>query len=102
MNKLEKQLSREIRGYILKMLDINYPYPSSDHLIAEILTDAQYICSPAQVKVHLAYLAEKGYIELDTVSVEELGTRCLAKLTVKGKDLLEGSIAADPGVTVNG
>lgn len=97
---MNNYLSREIRGRILKILDANYPYPAGDHLIADILTDAQYSCSPAQVKGHLVYLSEKGYIETTDVKSTELNiVRCLAKLTAKGKDLLEGSIPPDPGVT---
>ncbi|MDR3561892.1 MAG: hypothetical protein P4N59_10725 [Negativicutes bacterium] len=100
---MNKHLSREIRGHILRVLDTSYPFPAGDHLIAEILTDAQYCCSPPQVKVHLVYLKEKGYVELSEVSSEELGiTRCLAKLTANGKDLLEGSIPSDPGVDLDG
>ncbi|SEO98130.1 hypothetical protein [Propionispora vibrioides] len=93
--------SREIRGRILKILDANYPFPAGDHLISQILTDARYCCSPAEVETHLTYLSEKGYLETEKVKSEELGiTRILARLTAAGKDLLEGSIPADPGVTL--
>lgn len=87
----------------MKILDINYPELTGDHLIAEILTDVQYCCSPPQVKVYLAYLAEKGYVQLRDVDMPDIGVkRCLAKLTARGKDLLEGSIDADPGVDLDG
>ncbi len=96
-------VAREIRGRIMKILDINYPNLTGDHLISEILTDVQYCCSPPQVKTYLAYLAEKGYVEMKDVNSVEVGiTRCLVKLTAKGKDLLEGSIDADPGVDLDG
>ncbi len=93
---------RIIRGRILKVLDFSYPYPAGDRLISQILCDNMYQCTPAELQVHLAYLEEKEYIDLTDVASEELGHRKLAKLTAKGKDLLEGSIAADPGVDLNG
>lgn len=99
MNRTKRHEAREIRGRILKVLHTNYPLPAGDHLLSEILTDAQYNVSPAQVEVHLTYLSEKGYIELSAVSSQELSlTRNLAKLTATGVDLLEGNIESDPGV----
>lgn len=95
--------ARAIRGRIMKILDINYPQLTGDHLISEILTDVQYCCSPPQVKAYLVYLQEKGYVELRDVDAPDIGIkRCLVKLTARGKDLLEGSIDADPGVDLDG
>lgn len=90
--------SRELRGRILKILEASYPFPAGDRLIADILSDARYCCSPAEVKTHLAYLAEKGYLETEDVETAELGSRTMVRLTANGKDLLEGSIPSDPGV----
>lgn len=91
--------AREIRGWILRILYMNMPEWAGDHLISQILTDAQYRVSPAQVQGHLNYLAEKGYVELKEVTSEETGlTRHIARLTPKGIDLVEGNIPEDPGV----
>ena len=96
---MERVLSRDVRGRILRILEINYPFKAGDHLIADILQDAQYSIAPQLVAGHLTYLEEKGYIETETVEAKELGmTRVLAKLTPKGVDLLDGNIPADPGV----
>lgn len=100
---MNAHLNREVRGRIMKILNIDYPTWTGDHLIAEILKDVNYDCSPPQVLVHLNYLAEKGYIR--TKKIEAPGfdiSRNLAQLTARGKDLLEGSIDADPGVDLNG
>ncbi|MCM0757361.1 hypothetical protein M7775_02105 [Sporomusa sphaeroides DSM 2875] len=90
--------SRELRGRILKILEASYPFSAGDRLIADILSDARYCCSPAEIKTHLVYLAEKGYLEMENVTTAELGSRIMVRLTANGKDLLEGSIAPDPGV----
>ena len=103
MHNINKIEGREIRGRILKVLDATYPHPASTQLLSDTLTDAQYCCSPSQVKVHLAYLEEKGYVSNQTVEVEELDMRRdIARLTAKGKDLLEGNIPEDVGVKLRG
>lgn len=96
---MRQRESREIRGRILKILEASYPFPAGDRLIANILSDARYCCSPAEVQTHLAYLTEKGYLETEEVEYE-LGHRLMVRLTAVGKDLLEGSIPSDPGVTL--
>ena len=79
MTTLEGHTSREIRGRIMKVLKLNYPHQTGDHLISEILADAQYVCSPAAVQTHLVYLEDKGYI--GTQMADCLGvTRKPAKL----------------------
>lgn len=101
MTTMEGYTSRAVRGRIMKILKLNYPHQAGDHLIAEILTDAQYACSPSAVQTHLTYLEEKGYIE--TQETESLGvSRILAKLKPAGVDLLEGNIPPDVGVDLHG
>lgn len=100
---MNRYVNREIRGRIMKILNLNYPTPANEHLIGEILTDLAYTCSPPQVMTHLNYLEEKGYVKMQDVEVKEFDIhRCLVRLTAKGKDLLEGSIDADPGVDLDG
>ena len=101
MTTIEGHTSREIRGRIMKILKLNYPHQTGDHLIAEILVDSQYACTPPEVQTHLSYLAEKEYIRTEKASC--LGvTRVLAKLMPKGIDLIEGNIPPDVGVDFNG
>lgn len=91
--------NKEIRGRILKILYMNYPQPTGDHLISEILTDIQYSISPAKVNGLITYLAEKKYVIQDTAEIPEYDiSRNLVKLTSKGIDLIEGNIDPDPGV----
>jgi hypothetical protein len=78
---------------------MNYPQPAGDRLISEILTDVQYMISPAEVSGLLTYLKEKGYITLEVAKFPEYDiTRNIAKLTPRGMDLIEGNIDPDPGV----
>lgn len=98
---MNKYQNKEIRGRILKILQTNYPDPAGDFLISEMLTDALYNISPADVKQHLDYLEGKGYIKTDKVNVKGAGIeRTLCKLTPNGIDLLEGNIGPDAGVEV--
>lgn len=99
---MDKYQNKEIRGRILKILQVNYPDPAGDHLISELLTDAQYNVTPEDVKKHLDYLEGKEYIKTERVNMKGLGiARILSKLTPKGIDLLEGNIDEDAGVEVN-
>lgn len=96
---MDRFFSKDIRGKILRALQINYPYTVGDQLLTDILQDAQYQISPQIVEGHLVYLEGKEYIEVVKVEVKGLGlVRHLAKLTPKGVDLLDGNIPADPGV----
>lgn len=93
--------SREIRGRILKILEVDYPNEISDRLIALTLNDISYNVSPALLQGYINYLEEKGYVEARPLEAPELGMSLMvAKLTAKGKDLLEGNIPPDPGVFI--
>lgn len=96
---INKATLKEIRGWVLRMLYNNLPEFTGDKLIYEILMEGGFSITLPLVQGHLRYLEEKGYLELQTASVPELGmTRLLAKLTSKGVDLVEGTIPEDPGV----
>ena len=101
MTTLEGHNSRHVRGRIMKILKLNYPQQTGDRLISDILIDAQYTITPAEVETHLIYLREKGYIAIE--EAECLGvSRKLAKLLPKGIDLIEGNIPPDVGVDLDG
>lgn len=98
---LMRNEAKEIRGRILKILEIDYPNAVSDRVISLTLNDINYNISPAVLEGYLSYLEEKGYVEVATVESKELGISMkVAKLTAKGKDLLEGSMGADVGVSL--
>jgi len=96
---LARSESRMIRGRILKILEIDYPHFVSDRVINLTLNDVKLSAPPAVIGGHLQYLMEKGYVEVSPVVSSELGLSMnMARLTAKGKDLLEGSIEPDVGV----
>lgn len=98
---LDRIEAKEIRGRVLKTLNINYPGDVSDRVLMHVLVDVGMSISPSVLLGHLAYLQDKGYLEQKEVTSKEIRvTLTLARLTAKGKDLLEGNIATDPGVRV--
>lgn len=99
MSTLSASTAKEIRGRIMHILKLNYPYEAGDSLINTILLDMQYLTSPAVLSGYLTYLEEKGYIETRQVAACGIEQR-LAKLTPKGIDLIEGNIGTDPGVLI--
>lgn len=98
---VKRHEDKELRGRILKALDFSFPAPISFKMLSYALKSARYDCSSAQLKAHLAYLKEKGYVMVEKVGVEDLDIyRDMVKLTVHGKDLVEGNIENEPGVII--
>lgn len=104
MNRSVQQYEdKEIRGRVLKALDFEFPRAMSFQMIGYALQSARYNCSPGQIKAHLAYLEQKGYVRMEDVGLKDLDLqRDMATLTVLGKDLVEGNIPDDPGVIIHG
>ncbi|MHC1762139.1 MAG: hypothetical protein AB9917_22015 [Negativicutes bacterium] len=95
--------SKEIRGRILKALDLEYPRAMSLQMLGYALQSARYNCDPDQIRAHLAYLEQKGYVFAEDVGLKDLNLRRnMISLTAKGKDLVEGNIPDDPGVILYG
>lgn len=100
MNNIERIEIKELRLRILKALDYNYPTGLSEKLVARTLAAAYYEVTGRELTAQLAYMKEKGYIELEQVGFEDLGLeRRMVRLTAKGKDLVDGN-TGDPGVGV--
>lgn len=98
---MQSAKARVIRGRILKILDLDYPNEIGDEVIVEALREGEITVSKAVVAGYLDYLDEKGYVEMREVSDRDLGLSMkMAKLTARGKDLLEGSIDPDVGVVL--
>lgn len=87
----------ELRGFILSMCKINYPYGCSEELIDKAVNDNQFAASPAILAGHIEYLKEKGYVRVEKISASGL-KRTIVHITPKGIDLLEGNIPEDPGI----
>ena len=103
MKSVQRFEDKEIRGRILAALNFEYPRSMSEQVIGYALQAANYNCTPAQIKSHVAYLEEKGYVRTEEVGLEDLNLRrTMTQLTARGKDLVENNIPADPGVILYG
>lgn len=101
MNNIERIETKELRGRILAVLDYNYPVGLSEKLVLQSLVAARFDVTRRELKAQLAYLAEKNYIKLQQVGFADIDlARQMVKLTVSGKDLVDGNIDPDPGVSV--
>lgn len=101
MNNIERIETKELRGRILAVLDYNYPVGLSEKLVLQSLVAARFDVTRRELKAQLAYLSEKGYVTLQQVGFADIDlARQMVKLTVSGKDLVDGNIDPDPGVSV--
>ena len=100
MNNIERIETKELRGRILAVLDYNYPVGLSEKLVMQSLVAARFDVTRRELKAQLAYLSEKGYVTLQQVGFADIDlARQMVKLTVSGKDLVDGNIDPDPGVS---
>ncbi len=101
MNNIERIETKELRGRILAVLDYNYPTGLSEKLVLQSLVAARFDVTRRELKAQLAYLSEKGYVTLQQVGFADIDlARQMVKLTVNGKDLVDGNLEPDPGVSV--
>ena len=99
MNNIERIETKELRGRILAVLDYNYPVGLSEKLVLQSLVAARFDVTRRELKAQLAYLSEKGYVTLQVGFADIDLARQMVKLTVSGKDLVDGNIDPDPGVS---
>ena len=100
MNNIERIETKELRGRILAVLDYNYPVGLSEKLVMQSLDAARFDVTRRELNAQLAYLSEKGYVTLQQVGFADIDlARQMVKLTVSGKDLVDGNIDPDPGVS---
>lgn len=98
MNELKASENRQIRGEILNALKLNYPNLISEKQIISWLEQLGFVTCE-NIKEYLEYLQDKGYISLETRTIKSYRQEnTMVKLTPKGIDLLEESIAPDPGI----
>ena len=91
--------NKEIRGWMLNIIDRAKPYGASFQVIEVTLTDLGFNVCETEIKAQLVYLADKGYVRYEPI--ERGGVvRHLNHITPKGVDLLERSIPPDPGVMI--
>ena len=88
---------KEIRGWLLNIVDRAKPYGASFKVIEHTVADMGFHVSENEIKAHLKYLLQKGYTSLK--EMDHMGIkRSLNFITAKGMDLKEGNIPPDPGV----
>ncbi|TEB09154.1 hypothetical protein [Pelotomaculum propionicicum] len=91
--------AKQIRGFMLKLLEITHPQPTPSSAISAALVQNGLVVNP-DISRYVSYLEDKGYIEVKDVALKSLRIGGVAlKLTPKGIDLLEGTIE-DPGVDI--
>lgn len=93
--------NNEIRGWILQICHRAGVYGASFRTIETTLLEVDFHASLTEIKGHLKYLEEKGYIRLEVVKKKGVQRR-INYITPNGVDLIEGNIEPDPGVMLNG
>ena len=88
-----------IRGKILYYLALIYPQAATLPLLQGELDLFGYPLLMDELNFHLAYLAEKGFVSLESVSGPSARRKVtLVKITAKGIDYYDGRLPADDGV----
>lgn len=99
MRRSEQVEARRVRGWIMRVLDKMYPAHVE---LLELATSMRPVFEVGvdDLTAFLSYLQEKEYVTRRTLDVcgDEV---TVARLTVKGKDLVEGNIPRDPGVALS-
>lgn len=91
--------ARQVRGFILKLLEITDPQPTPSSAISTALIQNGLIVNP-DISRYISYLDDRGYIEVKDIALKSLRIGGVAlKLTSRGTDLLEGTFD-DPGVDI--
>lgn len=88
-----------VRGKILYYLKLIYPQSATLPLLQGELDIFGYPVPIEDLEFHVAYLAEKGLINLENIRGPQ--TRryvTLVKITAKGIDYFDGRLPADDGI----
>ncbi len=88
-----------VRGKILYYLTLLFPNPASLPLLQGELDLIGYPVPLEELQFHLAYLAEKGFVETQLRHAGGLEIT-LVKVTARGIDYCDGRLPADEGIYV--
>lgn len=88
----ETHLAADRRRAILATLKGSVGYAANEYIVEAVLTDLGHEISNDKLQTELAWLAEQGLVELQSV-----GGVTIAKLTQRGLDVARGR-ARVPGV----
>ena len=88
-----------IRGKILYYLKLIYPHTATIPLFQAEMYYFGYPIPLEELSFHLAYLREKGFVEIEDVhGPHSLRSISMAKITARGIDLLDGRLPHDEGI----
>ena len=92
---------REARGAVLGLLEEGYPTGVAYQVMERILHSTAK-CQPHELPGVIKYLEDKGYVKVTTPEEPTLKplSSSIVELSAHGIDLLEGSIAEDPGISI--
>jgi len=89
------------RAHILRMLNLCYPDELGINVIITGLAQVGLEFSEAEVRGHIVYLADKGYVRYREIKDPDSGLNILmVRLSAKGKDYHDGLLESDPGIGV--
>lgn len=91
---LQRAEREEIRWRILKTLDAGRPRPVSETIILRTLSDMELPVTPYGLRRELDYLKDRSLITLKGVDEPVW----IADLTRYGVDVVEYTIACEPGI----
>jgi len=90
-----------VRGKILYYLALVYPQAVTLPLLQGELDLFGYPVLVDELRFHLAYLSEKGFVSIeDAASLQPRRKVELVKITAKGIDYQDGRLPADEGIYV--
>jgi hypothetical protein len=90
-----------LRGKILYYLRLIYPQTATLQLLQAELDYFGYPIPMDELSFHIAYLAEKGFVEAERVRGSHTrGVMRLVKITAHGIDLLDARLAPDEGIYI--
>jgi hypothetical protein len=91
---------QDLRGTVLTALKLQYPEWVLFRVLYRWLTqDWGITIDMSELRLQLAYLAEKGYVETSQITLENVSTKIeKVRCTVKGVDLVDRR-TTDPGVS---
>lgn len=88
-----------IRGKILYYLALVYPHSTSLPMLQGELDIFGYPVPMDDINFHVAYLAEKGFVAVESIHASKRRTpMTLVTITAKGIDYHDGRLPADEGV----
>ncbi len=91
---MEKARREHVRWIILSALNHGRPYPVAEPLILITIQSEPTQCTALDLRRELDYLEERGLLKLTRLE----GAPWTAELTRHGVDVVEYTVACDPGI----